>query len=70
MNWSPIDTEPIDGKDVLLWTESGQLVSYTYDRCKLYACGVKASHEDCDVELYEAPTHWMPIPIKGLEKIG
>jgi hypothetical protein len=62
MNWQPIDTAPIDRTDVLLWTPSGQLVGYTYDRRKWYASGVKASHEDCDVELYEQPTHWMPQP--------
>lgn len=62
MNWQPIETAPLDRTDVLLWTPSGQLVGYTYDRRKWYASGVKASHFDCDVELYEAPTHWMPQP--------
>ena len=62
MNWQPIDTAPIDRTDVLLWTPSGQLVGHTYDRRKWYASGVKASDWECDVELYEAPTHWMPLP--------
>lgn len=60
MTWQPIETAPTDGTDVLLWTPSGQLVGYTYDRRKWYASAVKASHEDCDVELYEPPTFWTP----------
>ena len=62
MNWQPIETCPIDRDDVLLWTPSGQLVGYTYDRKRWYASGVKASDEGCDVELFEPPTHWMPTP--------
>jgi len=62
MNWQPIETAPIDHEDILLWTPSGMLVGYCYVRDKWHASGVKASHEDCDVELYEAPTHWMPLP--------
>ncbi len=61
MEWQSIETAPLR-EDVILWTPSGQLVGYTDDRRKWYPCGVKASHWDCDVELFEAPTHWMPQP--------
>lgn len=62
MNWQPIETAPIDREDVLLWTPSGMLVGYRYIADKWHASGVKASDEGCDVELYEAPTYWMPLP--------
>lgn len=63
MNWQPIETAPVDRGDVLLWTPSGMLVGYCYVRGKWHPSGVKASDEGCDVELYEAPTHWMPLPV-------
>lgn len=59
--WRPIETAP-EGEDILLWTPSGQLVGYQWKRGLWHASGVKASHEDCDVELFEAPTHWVPKP--------
>ena len=59
--WRPIETAP-EGEDILLWTPSGQLVGYQWKRGRWHASGVKASHEDCDVALFEAPTHWMPKP--------
>lgn len=62
MNWQPIETAPLERTDVLLWTPSGQLVGYQYISGMWNASGVKASERECDVELFEKPTHWMPVP--------
>ena len=70
MNWQPIETAPLERTDVLLWTPSGQLVGYQYIRGMWNASGVKASERECDVELFEAPTHWMPLPADPAERFA
>lgn len=68
--WQPISTAPTDREDVLLWTPSGMLVGYTYDGVKWYPAGVKSSDDGSDVELFESPTHWAPLPADPLGSVS
>lgn len=57
MSWEPVETAPLNGKDVLVYTETGLVRIAFFDAAR---GGVWSSWPGRNE--YK-PTHWMPLPL-------
>ena len=64
MDWQPIETAPLDGRELLIYDEHLGIVIGSYGKPEkmfvasdwnAYCCG-------CHPEKLDRPTHWMPLP--------
>jgi hypothetical protein len=65
-NWQPIETAPKDGRTILGYSESGQMLIWRWDTDR-YAKKPKPYWRAFSVfgvtgERSMQPTHWMPLP--------
>ena len=60
MSWQPIETAPKDGTVIDLWADGQRLPN-----CKWRYGGWSqeyAEHPSAHFDIYDEPTHWMPLP--------
>jgi hypothetical protein len=62
VGWQPIETAPMDGTAILLFTGGGVIEGHWIYR-EWQQCAISCSYDGAGGPVFECvPTHWMPLP--------
>ena len=63
MEWRPIETAPMDGTIIDLWSQSGRQADCKWDTSwTFWGMGGFDTMDWVGIPEWEKPTHWMPLP--------